>query len=342
MSANTSPLSVAVASSTVDRPRPVSLTSVVRPSVGCGSPFDQTVALQTPDRVRDAGDVDLQPVGGLRDRQRTTAAERQQSQQFVPREAEVVRTQGRLDAGQQDLVGAHHRRDGDHAVGHLTPTGALPVGARQRDGIALGGFGGHASSYRTHRPTRVNLGRRRPRPTADARAAPFRNPRKPVVRRRFGPSASGCCRSAARWRRTDRATSPPGCGCRRDRPPPCRGCSAVAFPPPDQSPYVHAMSMRVPQAKLLNATVALNDVGATLFISSCAAADDVAPCSQPHGSRAAPRSPGRRPPARRRSRTAADVSHRDRRRRQRTLSSTDWQHLGPQRRRLGLLARPAR
>jgi hypothetical protein len=36
MSANTSSLRVTVASSTVDRPRSVNRTSVVRPSVGCG------------------------------------------------------------------------------------------------------------------------------------------------------------------------------------------------------------------------------------------------------------------------------------------------------------------
>ncbi len=37
MSANTCSLSVAVASSTVERPISVSCTSVVRPSVGCGT-----------------------------------------------------------------------------------------------------------------------------------------------------------------------------------------------------------------------------------------------------------------------------------------------------------------
>ena len=36
-------------------------TSVVRPSVGCGT-RDETVGLQSPDRVRDTGDVDLQPI----------------------------------------------------------------------------------------------------------------------------------------------------------------------------------------------------------------------------------------------------------------------------------------
>ncbi len=150
MSANTLLLSVTVASSTVERPSSVICTSVVRPSVGCGMRSHQAVGLEPADRVRDAGDVHLQPVGRLGDRQRAAAAECQQPQQFEAREAQVVGPQRVLDAGQQDLVGPHHRRHRDHAVGDVTPAGPLPIGARQRDRIGLLGRGrsGHASSYR--------------------------------------------------------------------------------------------------------------------------------------------------------------------------------------------------
>ena len=112
--------------------------------------FDESVGLQSPDRVRDAGDVHLQPVGRLGDRQRTGAAERQQPQQFVTGETQVVGPQRVLHAGQQDLVRPHHRRHRDHPVRDIAPSGAFPVGAGQRDRVTLiRESRGHASSYRT-------------------------------------------------------------------------------------------------------------------------------------------------------------------------------------------------
>jgi hypothetical protein len=53
-------------------------------------PRNQPVGLQPADRVGDAGDVHLQPVGGLGDRQCSGPAERQQSQQLVAGETQVV------------------------------------------------------------------------------------------------------------------------------------------------------------------------------------------------------------------------------------------------------------
>ena len=141
MSANTSLFSVTVASSTVERPEIGDLHQRGAPVGGMRQPAHQAVRLQPPDRVRDAGDVHLQPVGRLGDRQRAVAAERQQPQQLVAGEAQVVGPQRGLDAGQQDLVRPHHRRHRDHAVGDVTPPGALPVGARQRDRISLARFG---------------------------------------------------------------------------------------------------------------------------------------------------------------------------------------------------------
>ena len=104
--------------------------------------------------MRDAGDVHLQPVGGLGDRQRPAATERQQTQQLESGEAQIVRAQRGFDAGEQDLVGPHHRRDRDHAFGDVAPPGAFPVGPRDSDRIAVVGFAGvtgwsHALSYRT-------------------------------------------------------------------------------------------------------------------------------------------------------------------------------------------------
>ena len=52
------------------------------PVSGVRDALHQTVGLQAPDGVRDAGDVYLEAVGGLRDRQRPGPAEGQQPQQF--------------------------------------------------------------------------------------------------------------------------------------------------------------------------------------------------------------------------------------------------------------------
>ena len=108
---------------------------------GVRQPCHQAVCLQPPDCVGDAGDVHLQPVGRLGDRQRAVAAERQQPQQLVAGEAEVIGPQCRLHAGQQDLVGPHHRCDRDHPVRDVTPAGALPVGTREGDRISRARLG---------------------------------------------------------------------------------------------------------------------------------------------------------------------------------------------------------
>ena len=100
----------------------------------------QLVGFQPADRVGDAGDVHLQPVGCLGDRQRPAAAECQQSQQLEPGKAQIVRPQRIFDAGQQDLVGPHHRRDRDHSFGDVAPAGAFPIRARDSDGVAVVGF----------------------------------------------------------------------------------------------------------------------------------------------------------------------------------------------------------
>ena len=83
MSAKTSLFSVTVASSTVERPRSVMRTRRGAPVGRMRDPFNQPVGLQPPNRMRDAGDVHLQPVGRLGDRQCAAAAERQQPQQLV-------------------------------------------------------------------------------------------------------------------------------------------------------------------------------------------------------------------------------------------------------------------
>ena len=149
MSANTSALSVTVASSTVERPSSVICTSVVRPSVGCGirstSPSASSRRIACVTLVTwTCSRSDALVMGRA-----PAAAERQQPQQLVARKAQVVWPQRGLDAGQQDLVGPHHRCHRDHAVGDVAPAGALPIGARQRDRVALAsGSRGHASSYR--------------------------------------------------------------------------------------------------------------------------------------------------------------------------------------------------
>ena len=93
--------------------------------------------------------------------------------------------------------------------------------------------------------------------------------------------------------------------------------------PLDHWPYVHAMSMRVPQAKLLSAMLALNGVVRKLVHLQLRAGLLSCRRSQARRCRAGSRPPIRRPAARRPRPTAAEVSHRERRRRHRTLSSTD-------------------
>src|SRR5882757_8873857 len=89
--------------------------------------------------------------------------------------------------------------------------------------------------------------------------------------------------------------------------------------PLDHWPYVHAMSMRVPQEKLLNVMLALNGVSANLSIGSCCAVDCSVPLCRPTmPGRTAITSPTANSAAA--NPTATDVSHRDRRLRQRTLS----------------------
>ena len=65
------------------------LTSMVRPSWMRDS-LHQFVRLEPADRVRDAGDVHLQPVGRLGDRQRAAAAEPRQPQQLIAGKAPVI------------------------------------------------------------------------------------------------------------------------------------------------------------------------------------------------------------------------------------------------------------
>lgn len=67
------------------------------------------------------------------------------------------------------------------------------------------------------------------------------------------------------------------------------------------------MSMRVPQAKLFNDTVALNAVGWTSFIANCATVSVVPICSPTMPGRIAMTSPTASSAA---IPTAADVSHR--------------------------------
>jgi hypothetical protein len=133
-----------VASSTVERPKPVICTSVVRPSAGwgtrCISPLaaSRRIACVT-------GDVNLQPVGRLGDRQRSAALNASSRNNSKREKTQVVGTQRGLDASDQDLVGPHHRRHRDHAWRYVTPPGTLPVGHRVSDRVAFVGFGsGHA------------------------------------------------------------------------------------------------------------------------------------------------------------------------------------------------------
>ena len=116
-----------MASSTVERPRSVICTSVVRPSVGCGhaartSPSASSRRIACVTLVTcTCSRSDALVIG-----KRSAAAERQQPQQLEAGEAQVVRTQRGLDAGQQDLVGAHHRRHRDHALAPHHPSRSAP------------------------------------------------------------------------------------------------------------------------------------------------------------------------------------------------------------------------
>lgn len=71
--------------------------------------------------------------------------EREQTEQLEARERQIVRAQGSLDTGQQNLMGAHHRGDRDHSVGDVTPSGRGPVVLRLGDGIETHAPACHAS-----------------------------------------------------------------------------------------------------------------------------------------------------------------------------------------------------
>ena len=82
--------------------------------VGVRSAFEQAVALQPCDGVGHGRRVHLQSGSDDRQWQAAPAGERQQLQHLVARERQSVRREQFVEATQQQLVHAEHRRDGRH------------------------------------------------------------------------------------------------------------------------------------------------------------------------------------------------------------------------------------
>src|SRR5699024_9072221 len=181
------------------------------------------------------GDVHLEPLGGLGDRQGARPGERQEPEQLVPGEREIPRAKGLLDAGQEDLVGAHHRGHHGHPLRGIGPAFPLPVGAGLIDAVGdrvgprghgslLTGtaMGGSSLSVLTRRSSATcpSPTRRPPRPTprtrpigrrASTSAPPLSCPPRAPPRR-----TRGAARSWRWWRPPTPMTRPGWSGPARD------------------------------------------------------------------------------------------------------------------------------
>ncbi len=98
---------------------------------------DQPSLLEAIDGIGDTGLVHLQSGSDHPHREGAPAAEGQQHEDLVPGEGDVEWSQHWLDAGQDQLVGTHQRRDGRHPVCGVLPAAPGPVPVRLGDGIGL-------------------------------------------------------------------------------------------------------------------------------------------------------------------------------------------------------------
>src|SRR5690606_6986056 len=87
----------------------------------------QSVAHQALGGARHAGRVHLQAGDDARQRQRARPAERQQAQHLVPGEGHPEWLQRGIHPRQQQLLGAHHRRDHRHALCGIRPAVGDPL-----------------------------------------------------------------------------------------------------------------------------------------------------------------------------------------------------------------------
>jgi hypothetical protein len=113
-------------------------------------PPDQAPLLELADGVGDRGGVDHEPCAHLPHGQRAGPGEGEQPQCFIGGEGQRIRFERILDAGEQELLHAHDRGDGGHAVRLLGPP-RRPLAERLGDGIEGLGIG-HALTV-SHLPT---------------------------------------------------------------------------------------------------------------------------------------------------------------------------------------------
>ena len=89
--------------------------------IGIGSPCHETSSLQAVDGIGHARWVHLQTLSDLPERQRALPGKREEHEDLVASEGEVVGPQGCVGAGQKDLLQAHdrgHQSDRRSLVGH--------------------------------------------------------------------------------------------------------------------------------------------------------------------------------------------------------------------------------
>ena len=97
-----------------------------------GHPADQTVAFEPVDDAGDAGRMDHQAVAHLPHRQRTAPGEQQQHQNLVAGEGQAKRTEGAVDLGQHQLLGAHDGGGRGHGPAFLPPVVPMTAGLLDR------------------------------------------------------------------------------------------------------------------------------------------------------------------------------------------------------------------
>jgi len=104
------------------------------PVGGRHAPLDKPALFQLADGVGDGCGVHHQADAHLAHRQRSRAGEGEQPQRLIEGEGKPVGLEHVIHPRQQELLHAHHGRDGGHVIGVLRPAGA-PLSVGFRDGV---------------------------------------------------------------------------------------------------------------------------------------------------------------------------------------------------------------